>query len=194
MPTRGGQKSRVELVFSELATFHGARFADFWAGQDFAAVKRSWDARLSEYSDQEVMRGIDACAHRKFLPTLPEFLDLCRPPMNAESAFYEALEQMRLRRECRDTWSNPAIFFAAKTMAFDMQSMTYEHIKTRWVNALKQATQDIRDGNLPREVPGPAVALVAPGETMISKEQAKANIDRIKRDVLKLSQFKCMGE
>jgi hypothetical protein len=94
----------------------------------------------------EVMTGLRACRKsHQFPPTLPQFLQLCREPIDYDKAFYEAVIQMGVRRRPnvelidgqivqqygKDVWTNPAIYWAAVAMGRDLD-LQYKEIRSRW--------------------------------------------------------------
>ncbi|RWA55317.1 hypothetical protein AU476_07355 [Cupriavidus sp. UYMSc13B] len=103
----------MDSLFALMSGTYGSKFADLWRGTDLAAVRRLWGRKLATLSRDELRRGSDALMGRPFPPTLPEFVALCRPGINVDAALYEATQQLRLRAEGKDEWSNPAIYWAA---------------------------------------------------------------------------------
>lgn len=88
-----------------------------------------------------VKRGLDLCVSRNLIwpPSLPEFIALCRPPIHAETAYREAIVQIYQRELGRDSWSHPAIYFAAQSVTFfDLKQLTYQQIRGRWIAALEK--------------------------------------------------------
>lgn len=160
----------IERLFLRFSAMYGSKFADLWRGCDLANVKAQWAEDLAGYTPDEIKRGIDACkTGRDWPPTLPEFLKLCRKPIDAERAFYEAVEQMARRESGRDVWSHPAIYWAAVDIgAFDLKNGTWKTLQHRWWNALSKRMDD---SSLP-DVPARAEALPAPGQTMPDPEKA----------------------
>lgn len=173
----------IDRIWERLFAFYGSRFADFWSGgaDQIANIKKIWAEELSGYTVDEIRIGLDACKKRDYPPSLPQFMSMCRPPIDYEVSFYEAVEQIRLRRENKDIWSSPAIYWAASKMEFDLQQMAYDAIKTRWKYAIDKAMADINDGKIPNEVPKYLTALPAPGETLVSHEKAKENLEKIQK-------------
>lgn len=166
--------SLVERVFARMAAFYGARFADMWRDVEPADLKRTWAEELAGFTPDEIARGIDGCRTRDWPPTLPEFLRLCRPALDYESAFCEAAEQMYRRQQGEDRWSDAAIYWAATWMGRDVTASPYEPVKGRWKANLDRALQAIRGGELPNEVPPRLQALPAPGATVASAGDARA--------------------
>lgn len=159
-----------------MSAFYGARFADMWRGCDLAGIKQVWAAELGDYSREEIARGVASCRTRDWPPTLPEFLKLCRPAIDYERAYHEAVEQMRKREDGADTWSTPAVFWAACKLGGDLRAHPYHAIKGRWAAALDAASQDLAAGKLPAEIPERRVALPAPGQISIPPEEAKRRL------------------
>lgn len=168
--------SWVEKLFERLSAYYGARFADMWRGCDLNGVKQVWATELGSYSREEIARGVASCSTRDWPPTLPEFLKLCRPAIDYERAFLEAIEQMRKRESGGDAWSSPAVFWAACTLGSDLRAHPYQSIKGRWQAALDEAIDGIRTGRLPAEVPPRMVSLPAPGQTSVPPEVARRRI------------------
>ncbi len=110
--------------------------------------RKAWAEAFSEerITFEEVMTGIRACRKsHPFPPTLPEFLQLCREPIDYDKAFFEAVIQMGIRRrptvKCidgvivhcfgNDEWSNSAVYWAAVAMGKDLDG-NYKYVRSRW--------------------------------------------------------------
>lgn len=176
--------SWVERIFQRLHGRFGNQFFDkFRVGQLNARgddvgienAKRVWAEELADMTPAEIKRGLSAAF--KFAPACDEFRAACRPPIDYDAAYFEAVEQMRARERGEDVWSHPAIYWAAAAVGqFDILSCAYQHIKARWAKAL--------DIELARrawpQIPPRMAALPAPGRTTVSTEQAAENIARLK--------------
>lgn len=149
---------------------YGKRFTDLWGTTDPKAWVSYWCDQLAGFTAAELKRGMDALDTREWPPTLPEFKRLCRPPIDPQAAFYEALEGLQARERGEPfAWSHPAIFWAAvKVGAFDLKNSGYGAIQKRWENAL----QAIFDAGTYEPIPEPALALPAPGKAVLSREEA----------------------
>lgn len=168
----------IERIFGKLSGIYGSKFADLWRGCDIERVKRTWAEALAGYSPDEIRRGIDACMTRVFPPTLPEFLMLCRPPIDYEAAYYEAVEQLQKRDAGADRWSHPAIYWAATRIgSFDLRNSTWGGIKARWISALQA---EMANGEWPA-VPPHRKALPAHGDVSVPKEEARRRIAEIQK-------------
>lgn len=111
-------ESWIERLFLRFSAMYGSKFADLWRGCDLASVKALWAEELAGYAADEIKRGIDCCKTRDWPPTLPEFLKLCRPPVDFERSFFEAAKQIGLRDSGTDEWSHPAIYWACRDSTF----------------------------------------------------------------------------
>lgn len=152
---------------------------------DAEAINNWTDAWAEAFAEErvtaiEVKRGLEVC--RKTLdwpPTLPEFLKACRPSLNEEVAFSEAVRQMHLRRNpierngelvTTDVWSHPGIYWAAVSLGSDLMNSSYPQIKGRWHAALIEAMKD------PQPVPVFRQAIPAPGKVALPPEEARKRI------------------
>lgn len=132
---------------------------------------------------EEVARGLTALRRSKYMPDLPEFLELCRPRLSDEDAYYEALKQIQLRRApfkrdgelvTADQWSDPAIYWAAVSMERDLLNMPYAQLKSRWSKALENARRNPKGA-----VPEYRIALPKQGTCSITPEEQKRVINEL---------------
>jgi hypothetical protein len=156
----------IEKLFTRLATMYGNKFLDMWKGLDLESIKTAWGEDLAGYSGDELKRGLEWCKTQPWPPTLPEFMTACRPVLDAKTEWAEACEQMRIRIGGGvDCWSRPQVYWAAVAVSWhDLNSMSWDQIKTRWTHALTHAR------NTP--VPEYLVALPAPGQQTVPREEA----------------------
>ncbi|MBS1169532.1 MAG: hypothetical protein H6R01_450 [Burkholderiaceae bacterium] len=169
-------KAWIEKLFDEMLMTFGKKFSDQWGGVDPARMKLHWARKMADLSGDEMKRGVRTMMKNGWPPTLDVFLALCRPPVDAASAFHEAVDGLTERRNGKvGTWSHPAIFFAAARMASDILSMSYPALKTRWEKALDD---ELAKGSWP-EIVAPAPALPAPGKTSADKAEAKAILQKL---------------
>jgi len=113
--------------------YYGARFADAWKGCDVTEVKAIWSEEIAAYSVAEIQRGIASLKTREWPPTLPEFLNLCRPKPDPQAAHAEAVQLIgRL-----EGWSDCSVFWAARDIGYhDLKTVPYRDIRGRWCDAL----------------------------------------------------------
>lgn len=161
-------------LIERMQALYGAQFSRQWEGVPTARLVVVWAEELAGYSGEEIRRGLDACRSQKFPPTLPEFLVMCRPEMDAATAHQEAVQGMEARRRGQTgEWSHPAVYWAAvKVGQHDLLNMGWQAIKGRWEKALRE--QFAKSEWEP--VPVPAVSLPSPGKTLATKEEAAARL------------------
>lgn len=130
----------VEDLFARIAAIVGAQALEaMCAGVDPALVKAEWAKGLTGLSRAEVARGLAATRLRKFPPNLPEFLHLCRPALDPEFAWHEAVEGMREWAGGNAfAWSHPAVFWAAMTMREELRAKPYAECRVAWSRRMAQ--------------------------------------------------------
>lgn len=181
----------IDKLFQRLAGMYGAKWLDLWRGTDLASVKAIWAEDLAGYSGEEIKRGLNSCKSRTFPPTLPEFLTLCRPPLNPENAFHEAITQLAKRKEGHDKWSHKAIYWAAQAIgSSDMLNSNWSGIGKRWMAVLNEM---LAEQNLP-EIPAFAVELPPPGKTSVDPEEAKSRIAAVVKSVSAPTDYKAWAK
>lgn len=166
----------VDDLFARMSGMYGSKFADLWRGVDLTVVRKMWGQELAKLSKDELKFGVQTLMSRPFPPTLPEFVSLCKPPVNYDAALYEATQQLRLRAEGKDQWSNPAFYWAAiKIGEFDMLNTGHAALIKRFSAALDEV---LRGDVAP--VPARAIALPAPGRRRASKEAVRQAVEKVK--------------
>lgn len=120
---------------------YGSKFADAWPGIDVEQLKSLWSEELGAYSRTEIARGVTGLKTRAWPPTLPEFLMLCRPPIEPGTAYAEACSKFTRWSDGEAVeWSRPEIFWAAKTIGlWDFRNIPYRQLEARWKQALDDA-------------------------------------------------------
>jgi hypothetical protein len=148
---------------------YGKKFTDQWGSLSPAEMKSHWVSEFFGYTPREIKRGLDAIDTKDWPPTLPEFKKMCRPPMDALKAYYEAVAGVQARAAGEyGKWSHPAVYWAATPLAFDLAALSFSQIKGRWESALDE---QMAAGSWD-EIPQPMLALAAPGKAELSKESA----------------------
>ena len=139
---------------------YGSKFTDAWKGTEQRVMLRVWAEGLTGYTPREVSAGMTALKNRPWPPTLPEFLLLCRPPVDAECAYFEAVEKMRLRGEgVLMPWSSAAVYHAASGLSYELRTLPYVALRARWAKALDAALAGVASGALDAAVPPPRLAI-----------------------------------
>ncbi|WP_033474887.1 hypothetical protein [Bordetella bronchiseptica] len=167
----------VKKLFQRFAAMYGDKLPKMWGRVPEDEMHAIWAEDLAGYTGEEISVGLQACKQREWPPTLPEFLRLCRPWMNPEVAYHEAVHGMSCRRRGETgNWSHPAIYWAAvATGTHDLLNSTYGSIKQRWE---KSFSDELSKGNW-SDIPPVRSALPAPGQTMATKAEAAAALQRM---------------
>lgn len=176
-------KSAIERLFDKLDMLYPGKWRQqFKSPQDASNWAECWGEELEErgITYDEAKKGLDRCIklYKDWPPTFPQFLEACRPSIDYEAAFHEANQQMHLRSEGSDTWSNPAIYWAAVSLGGDLNN-PYISVKSRWKSALDKAIDDVKSGRLDSIVPKRPKLLDAP------KRQGKEYSEVAKRELAK---------
>jgi hypothetical protein len=169
--------SWVEKLLHKMLLSYGKKFTDQWGATTTDELVEHWAQELAGYLPLEIARGLKALETRDWPPTLPEFKKLCRAPIDAMKAYYEAIAGTQARTAGEyGKWSHPAIYWAAMPLSFDLGSQTYSQIKPRWEAAL---AEQLEKGEWP-EIPQPMLALAAPGKSVPSREEAAQMLRKLK--------------
>ncbi len=177
----------VEEIFRRFHGRFGNRFyAEFALGrmgknghdEGIENAKQVWAEELAGYTSEEIKRGLSA--QYPYMPDCDKFKLACRPSIDHEQAFCEAVEQMRLRAENKDSWSSVAIYWAAVALGCDLNNYPYQSIKGRWKSAYDEARTKVSIGELPCEVPKRLISLPKPGNSTISKEEAEKRFAEVR--------------
>lgn len=170
-------KRWIESLFERMEMSYGAKFTNSWGGVDPHKMRLFWAKELGCLTPEQLKTGVEAMKRSEWPPTLPEFVSLCNPPTNYSEALYEAIEQIQRRDEGRDTWSNPAIYWAAiKIGSFDLRNLTHRDLLKRFTDAMEKVlAQDAIEPVPPRHV-----SLPAPGQGIASKEKVEAEVAKIR--------------
>ena len=164
-------KSAVEHILMEMKMLFGNQFEKQWGSIEFPQMIQFWERKLEGFTREELFRGYRALTKLKFPPTLPEFMALCRPPVDKVKAYHEAVKGMQERKLGRKgEWSHPAIFWAASRMAFDLLNMTYQQCKARFERELDKELE----ATTWQEIPEASHALPPP---KVDREKAKADAE-----------------
>lgn len=176
-------KKPIDYLFEKLDLLYPKRWKDQFASPSHVeSWKQCWGEELDEMgiTFEEVRVGLKRCITMyDWPPSFPEFIKACRPSIDYERAFLEAIEQMRLRDNGKDQWSNPVIYWAAVKLGSDLKNNPYQSIKTRWKEALDKSVEEVRSGVLPSTIPPRLTALPSPGKTSISPEESKKRFAEI---------------
>ena len=124
-------------VFTRLTAQFGAKLLDHWAAAQ--GVRDEWGQALADLHPLEIDRGLRATQGRAFVPTLGEFMQLCRPALDPETAWHEAAAGMAARdRGNPGEWSHPAVYRAATAFAWELRASTYPAQRKAWALRLQR--------------------------------------------------------
>lgn len=175
-------KSLIEHLYNRMSGMYPNKWA--LSFPDGAAIK-VWEEAWVEAFDREgitprdVGLGVQNCLRMfDWPPSLPEFLRACRPYLEADVAFFEAVREVRKRSQGEDSqFSHPAIYHAAVMIGqHDLMNCSYQTLASRWKAALSSQLSLGQWADIPAVVP----ALVAPDRTEESKQQARQVMATVK--------------
>jgi len=171
----------VEKLLHYQLICYGKRFTDQWCMTSTAELIDVWADELQGMTHAELKRGKEALSTRDWPPTLPEFKRMCRPPVDALKAYYEAVAgvQARFAGE-HGTWSHSAIYWAAMPMAVELREQPYSAVKARWESAL---ADQLGRGEW-EDIPAPMLQLTAPGQSTTSSAKAREAIKHLVGNVV----------
>jgi len=143
----------INRLFEVMSFTYGEKFKNQWSGLAIDDVKNHWKNALANYSVDEIKTGVEALNENKYPPTLPEFLALCRPSLNVENAYYEAVKGLRMRIAGNDfKFSHPAVYFAGCNMQYELLNFNYEKNKNAWKIAFEKEMKKGKWNEIPKVV------------------------------------------
>lgn len=137
---RNSLPSRVtDELFDRIHAILGDKFFDFYKGADPQVFRDEWSAALADFKPVELERGLVQMTRQKFVPTLGEFSQWCRPALDPEWAFHEAHACLMQRDQGkRGDWSHPAVWRAACALSLEVRQQDYAKVRTRWKLTLER--------------------------------------------------------
>ena len=177
----------IDRLFNRLDILYPVKWRNQFPNESYLKdFKQSWAEELHErgVTFSEVKEGLNRCIekYKDWPPNFAQFLECCRPEIDYEAAFYESVEQMRLRETGNDTWSNNAFYWASIALGCDINNFPYQSIKTRWKVAVDDSKAKIEKGELPNEVPPRLQALPPPEKAhTISKQKGLEILAEMKK-------------
>ncbi|KPC53012.1 hypothetical protein WG78_10995 [Amantichitinum ursilacus] len=153
------------------------RFPDELAIENWC---REWAEGLYEEAVTFAMvkTGLEALRRRQgpdqYPPSLPEFIALCKAIPDFEEAFYEAQKQSSNREYGEDSWSHPAVYWAALDFGvYELRQTTWKASKTRWVRILSNRLSG-PCSPIPKLLPKPVYKRGDPATAQAAMEQIKS--------------------
>ncbi len=175
-PALGG-KDLLTHLYNRLDGAYPGRFgSQFRTPQAIENWKDAWEEAFvrENIRPQEVADALTRLP-AGWPPGLPDFLALCRPAIDPEAAFHEAVAGMTARqRGEKGAWSHPAIYWAAVRIGrADLLANSYATLKPRWENALRDVMGKGEWAEIPDVDP---VALPTPGRTLAGREECERRV------------------
>ena len=165
----------IESLFERMLLSYGSKFSEQWKGIDSDKIKKHWAISLGELTREELKVGVSKLGALDWPPSLPQFIKLCRPPIDALHAYYEAVAGVQARQTGQHgTWTHPAIFWAAMPLAFDLSNQTFSQIKVRWEHAFGEQM----DRGQWAAIPEPMLALDEP-KNRLTREEAASMLKKL---------------
>ena len=174
---RLSELSGTAKLFAIMSAIYGKLWFEQWADTPQSVMEEVWRSELQGFSNAEIEDGVAACKKLKWPPTLPEFLNLCRPDIDAGFAWKLAGDSMRARQRGEmGNWPDPCIYWAATRLGpFEVMNEPLAKHRVSWVAELERARAEKAKGLLPA-VPEPLKALGAPGMAVTPKDEARKKI------------------
>jgi hypothetical protein len=79
MSSPSSTETRGAWLWRKMMFIYGARFLDMWEGVDVNEMQTTWTDALRGMSRDDLQRGVAALYRTRHPPTLPDFLELCKP-------------------------------------------------------------------------------------------------------------------
>lgn len=138
---RVATRKPIEVFFARMTAVVGVpAVARLFDTTDTALVHEEWQEGLAMLTPQEIDRGFATLRTRgKFAPNLPEFLQLCRPALDPETAWHEAERGFRAHSQgIAFPWSHPAVFWCGRDFRYELTSSSFAEQRKRWERRLAE--------------------------------------------------------
>lgn len=192
-PTHTKAFEDVDALFKTISEMLGeAAIGRFFGDVPEGQAKVTWAQYLVGYSKIEIDRGLAELANRKFMPTLGEFSNWCRPSLDPEYAWYEADKCLRQRDDGKvGDWTHPAVWRAACRMSMEIRNGDFQRNRTRWTYELRWEMRKGFGEGVP--VPAPRIES-APAKTGGPSFEVRSNIDRLMAEAKEHARKKRAGQ
>jgi len=155
----------IDHLFNKFDGLYPGKWRALFANkQAIENWRREWSEGFVDeaMTAAEIRSGIRACRERfEWPPSFKEFFGACRPQLDHSAALLEAIEQMQRRASDSDTWSHPAIYWAAASIgSYEMLNRSTKELEPLWRRAF---VAQMAKGEWPA-IPKRAPALPAPGQ------------------------------
>jgi len=169
----------AERLIERMRALYGAQFARQWESVAPDRLSQIWAKELAGFTGAEIAAGLAACKTRPWPPTLPEFMALCRPWLDAQVAFQKAVAGMSAMRKGEiGNWPHPAVYWAAvRVGTHDVLACGWQTMRNRWEAALAEV---LAQGAW-HPIPAPAAQLPAPGKTSLGRDEAQRLMAQVRQ-------------
>ncbi|MFL9994319.1 replication protein P [Paraburkholderia sediminicola] len=173
-------RSLMDHLFAKLsATYPNSWKSHFTSEMAMNDWRETWAEAFDEdrITGEEIKAGLSNLKRMyvDWAPNLPQFLKACRPKLDPVAALDEAARQMRMRQECKDVWSHPAIFWAAvEVTEHDMLNRTLADVQPRFTRALNALLSNPESIN-----PVPEAAKRLPPPPVMPTEEGDATLKNL---------------
>jgi len=169
----------AERIIERMQALYGTQFARQWESVEPKRLAEIWGEELAGFTGVEIAAGLTACKTRPWPPTLPEFVTLCRPWLDPEIAFRQAVTGMTERRNGKPgTWPHPALYWAAVYVGtHDLLACNWQTMRNRWETTLR----DVLAENQWQPIPEPTRQLNAPTTSAMSRNEAEKFATQVKQ-------------
>lgn len=172
-PGRPLPEAWIGHLFAHMEALYGQQFHAQWRDVEPHNMRSHWCSGLGMLSAAQLRRGVEQLTASPVAPNLPQFIRLCKPPIDVHAAYFEAVAGVVAREQgAIGEWSDPGIYWAATAIgAFDLKTLPYAQLKRRWEAALAAELAH------PHDEPVPPPALAQP-ESERCKPQRSPNATR----------------
>lgn len=133
----------ASFLFQRIRGQLGNKFAEMFAA-DLPTALEEWAMGLVGFRQHEIDRGLTECSNRKFAPTLGEFKHFCRPTLDPQFAWLEAVDGIKARDKGETgEWSHPAVYRAVMAMSYDFRRGSFQQLRVQWERIL---TKEFENG------------------------------------------------
>jgi len=186
---KGESVSLMEIIFRRFDAFFPGRFSKMFSSQ---GQKANWievwaEALDSEgVTDDEIRVGLKAVQNNsQFVPSLGEFIKLCRPPIDYFSELAYCKEQWANRASGKpEHWKNSIFFWATSRLSFEISNYPELVNEKRFESECKLVGNMIKNGILQNEIPKFAPQLFYK-ESAFDKEKARKRMEEIMKIIKK---------
>lgn len=147
----GERESAIERLFSRMGRLYLTKWTHAFKGErDIRNWALEWSQEFVRHgiAPQMVLAAIERCVteYVDWPPSCPQFIAMCRPALDYDQAFHDAVRQMHKRQlsdpKDPERWPHPAIYWAAVDFGqYDLRTVSYGQAAARWKRLLDKRLQ-----------------------------------------------------